>query len=88
MAKRTRWLLALGALAAVLVSAGLFDLLGMSARQVRYEWELARLKREQARLLAQRERLKNDPTYVEGLIRTTFKRSKRGELVIPLNRDR
>ena len=42
------------------------------------------LKAQHERLSAEQARLASDPTYVEGLIRTTFKVAQPGEYVVPL----
>lgn len=58
---------------------------------LRLSWDervLARRMREleatHQRLTDEQQRLASDPVYVEGLIRSTFKMSKPGELVVPL----
>ena len=84
MAKRTRWIIGLGVLAGLLVGPAIVELSRLSLQQYRLERQLEALRREHERLMAQRERLQSDATYVEGLIRTTFKQARKGELVIPL----
>jgi cell division protein FtsB len=78
------------ATAGVLVSLALMTpLLAQIARGTVEEWRLdrrlAQVERERARLTEEQRRLKDDPTYVEGLIRSTFKLAKPGEVVIPLS---
>ena len=80
-----RWL-AWGALAAaMLLGPGLAELARLRWRQRSLDRELAALRAQQEQLAAERTRLETDPAYVEGLIRTTFKQSLPGELVIPLD---
>ena len=87
MAKRTRWLLGLGIAVLVLFGPGAFWLLRMEIRQRQLDRQLARLKVQQEQLAAEEARLRSDPAYVEGLIRTTFKFAKPDELVIPLEEE-
>ena len=82
-----RWL-AWGALAtAMLLGPGLVELVRLRWRQRSLDRELAALRAQQEQLAAERTRLETDPAYMEGLIRTTFKQSLPGELVIPLESD-
>ena len=85
MEKRTRWIVGLvGVLAVVLIGPASVDWIRLSLRQRQIDRQLEALKQERARLLAQQARLQTDPTYVEGLIRSTFKQARRGEYVIPM----
>ena len=84
MAQRPRWLLSLGLVAMVLFGPGAVWLLRMEIRQHQLDRQLARLKAQQEQLAAEEARLRSDPAYVEGLIRTTFKFARPDELVIPL----
>jgi cell division protein FtsB len=59
----------------------------LSWEQRRLDRQLAQLKAAHAQLTAEETRLRTDPAYVEGLIRTTFKYAKPGEFVIPLDGD-
>ena len=83
---RTR---AAAAMAGLAVLALFAPLLGHIASASLEEWRLdrrlAELRREHAQLTEERQRLQDDPTYVEGLIRSTFKLAKPGEIVIPLS---
>ena len=85
MANRTRWIVGVGLLVALLVGPGLIEQARLSLRKHSLERKLAELSEKQKRLVAERERLKNDPVYLEGLIRTTFKRALPGEYVIPID---
>ncbi len=77
------------AAAGIVIVAALFaPLLIQIARASVEEWRLdrrlAQVQQERARLIEEQRRLNDDPTYVEGLIRSTFKLAKPGEVVIPL----
>ena len=85
MDKRTRWLLRIGLVALVLFGPGIYELIRLSIRQYRLDQRLAAIHAEHERLAKEQERLQSDPAYLEGLIRTTFKVSQPGELVIPLD---
>ena len=85
MRKRVRWALGFGVVGLLLFGPGMYELMRLSIIQHRLDRRLAQLTAEQARLTAERTRLQTDPTYVEGLIRSTFKVSQPGELVIPLD---
>ena len=54
-------------------------------QQHRLDRQLARLQAAHAQLTVEEARLRSDPAYVEGLIRTTFKYAQPDELVIPLD---
>ena len=84
MEKRTRQFIGLGLVALVLFGPGAVWLIRMEIRQRQLDRQLARLKTKQEQLAAEETRLRSDPAYVEGLIRTTFKFAKPDELVIPL----
>ena len=85
MAKRTRWFIGLGVLVTALVGPGIIDLARLTHQQHQLDRQLEALRLEHERLLAHRERLQTDPTYVEGLIRTTFKQARPGEYVVPID---
>ncbi|MBI4342610.1 MAG: septum formation initiator family protein [Candidatus Omnitrophica bacterium] len=57
----------------------------LSLEQRRLDRQLAALTAEQERLTREQQRLESDAAYVEGLIRSTFKLSQPGELVVPLD---
>ena len=59
----------------------------MMARQRKLDRRLAELASRKARLTEEQKRLETDPGYTEGLIRSTFKMSLPGELVVPLSKD-
>ena len=87
MAQRPRgisWAIGAGLL---LFGPGLVAMARLSWEQRRLDRQLAQLKAAHARLAAEETRLRTDPAYVEGLIRTTFKYAKPGEFVIPLDGD-
>ena len=86
METRTRWLLGVGLAGLVLFGPGTYELIRLSIRQHRLDRQLAALKAEHERLAKEQERLQSDPAYLEGLIRSTFKVSQPGELVIPLDK--
>ena len=82
---RTRWMLAAAGVGLVLFGPGLFEVVRLSLAQRRLDRRLAEVEAQRARLTAEQERLESDPSYVEGLIRSTFKMAQPGELVIPLD---
>jgi cell division protein FtsB len=70
----------------MLFGPGAYELIRMDLRQRQLDWQLRRLQEQEAALAREDLRLRSDPVYVEGLIRTTFKYAKPGEYVIPLER--
>ena len=88
MGKRKRRALIVGIVALFLFGPGVFDLICLSFRQHQLDKKLAKLKAEEERLSAIEERMRSDPVYVEGLIRSTFKLAKPGEFVVPLDNNR
>jgi cell division protein FtsB len=56
----------------------------LSLQEKQLQKQLAVLEERRQRLVEQKQRLVDDPVYVEGLIRSTFKHAKPGEYVIPL----
>ena len=85
METRTRWLLGIGLVSLVLFGPGTYELIRLSLQQYQLDRRLNALKAEHERLTKEEARLQSDPTYVEGLIRTTFKVAQPGEYVIPLD---
>ena len=81
---RTAWGISAGLLGLILFGPGLYELVRLSLIQRRLDRRLSQLAAEQERLTHEQDRLQHDPTYVEGLIRSTFKWSQPGEIVIPL----
>jgi cell division protein FtsB len=82
---RTRRALALGIVAvAALFAPFAVQITSASLEEWRLDRRLAQVSRERKQLIEERRRLNDDPTYVEGLIRSTFKLAKPGEIVIPL----
>ena len=77
-----QWGCVAGLLAAVLFGPGAVEWGRLSWQTHRLDRRLAALEEERSRLTETRKRLENDPSYVEGLIRTTFKWAQTGELVI------
>ena len=68
-----------------LFGPGIFDLACMMARQHKLDLQLADLASRKEQLTYEQKRLESDPGYMEGLIRSTFKWSRPGELVVPLS---
>ena len=87
MASRASWLLGLSAAGAIVFGPGLVQQLQMSLRQRAVDREVKQLEAAHQALLEERRRLTSDPAYVEDLVRSTFKVSKPGELVVPLEDD-
>ena len=73
-----------GTIVLLCMAPGLAELASLSLKQYQLDRQLAQLTAQEQALLAEQERLQRDPVYVEGLIRSTFKYAKPGELVIPL----
>ncbi|MBI2105106.1 MAG: septum formation initiator family protein [Candidatus Omnitrophica bacterium] len=82
--RRRRWALWLGLIGAALFGPGLYEWSRLSFRQWQLDRQLAELNKRHEALTLERQRLESDPSYVEGLIRSTFKVAEKGELVIPL----
>ena len=80
--RRTRLILLA---AALLLGPSLAQLAVMQVQDYRLSRELRRRQAVYDSLRAERERLQHDPVYVEGLVRSTFKVAKPGELVVPLS---
>lgn len=86
MDKRTAWLVGISG-AALLFGPGLIQLARLSWQRRVLDRDVRRLEAAHAALLQERGRLTSDAVYVEGLIRSTFKVAKPGELVVPLGSD-
>ena len=85
---RRRRVIALVAILGILVCGpGVYELVRLSWMEWRLNQRLAALSAQHQQLLEEQQRLQSDPTYVEGLIRSTFKLARPGELVIPLQDD-
>jgi len=82
MEKRKTRILGLAVAAAVIFGPGCFYLLQMAWQQHQLDRQTRDLERIRQRLVEEQERLVSDPVYVEGLIRSTFKLAKPGELVV------
>ena len=88
MVRRTRWIGTLALAAAILFGPGLYYYVRLSLLQWRLDRQLTALSAEHSRLAAEQARLQSDATYVEGLIRSTFKWARPGEYVVPLDSSR
>ena len=82
---RARWITGAGLIGTVLFGPGLVDLTRQALMQWRMDRRLAELSAQREQLTHEEERLRTDPGYVEGLIRSTFKVAQPGEYVIPLD---
>ena len=80
-----RWSLGVGLAAVALFGPGLVGWTTLTSRQHQLDRRLVVLSAEREGLARKQQRLETDPSYVEGLIRTTFKWAQDGELVIPLD---
>ena len=87
MNRRTHRALALGFVGLLIFGPGMVHLARLWLMQRKLDRRLAELSAQQDRLKQEQERLRSDPTYLEGLIRSTFKVAKPGEVVIPVPDD-
>lgn len=69
---------------AALVGRSGVEYVRLSLKEWRLNRQLDVVQSQYEDLLKRRERFQNDPAYVEGLIRTTFKQARKDEYVIPL----
>ena len=86
--KWRRWAAPVGILAALIFGPGFYQMVRLAMMEWRLDRRLAALAGEQDARTQEHERLTKDATYVEGLIRTTFKVAKPGEYVIALPKQR
>ena len=84
MNPRTPWAFVLGVLGLVIFGQGMYHLGRLWLMQRTLDRQLAELSDRQDHLKQEQARLQSDPTYLEGLIRSTFKVAKPGEVVIPV----
>lgn len=84
MATRSRWIIAVGVGLAVLFGPGTYEVVRLKLRVRTMDARLAGLAVRQEALRQEEARLREDPVYVEGLLRSTFKYAKPDEYVIPL----
>ncbi len=80
-----RWTFGVLIAVAAIFGPGLAQWVRLSWRERQLDGRLVRLSAERERLTQEQQRLETDPSYVEGLIRTTFKWAQKDELVIPLD---
>ena len=85
MKVRAGWGVPVGLAGLLVFGPGMFHLARLSLTQRKLDRRLADLASQQERLTQERARLQSDPTYLEGLIRSTFKVAKPGEIVIPID---
>ena len=85
---RARQVLAVSLVGLVLFGPGAYHLVRLALEQRRLDRRLATLAVQRERLTQEEKRLLSDPTYVEGLIRSTFKLARPGEYVVPLDAPR
>ena len=78
------WIVGVSVAGLLLFGPGLYEWARLALLQRRLDRRLAELAAQQEQLTQEHQRLHSDPTYVEGLIRTTFKLARPGEYVIPL----
>ena len=79
------WIAAAGALVSLTLGPGIVQWSRLRLTQWHLDRQLAHLSAERQQLLEEQQRLQSDPAYVEGLIRSTFKVSRPGEYVVPLD---
>jgi cell division protein FtsB len=84
---RRPWIIGVSVALVIVFGPGWLHGLRLAWRRHVVERKLQRLEAVHQELAQEHERLTSDPVYVEGLIRSTFKVAKPGELVIPLDAD-
>ena len=84
MKKRHARIVSLLVVAAVIFGPGAYQVVRLSWKARVLERRQRELEVARQRLNTEQQRLASDPVYVEGLIRSTFKVAKPGELVVPL----
>ena len=85
MKTRVGWRVLVGLAGLLVFGPGMFHLARLSLMQRKLDRRLADLTSQQERLTQEQARLQSDPIYLEGLIRSTFKVAKPGEIVIPVD---
>ena len=85
MLTRNPWIRVVAVVAILAFGPGLLHLLHVSWQQRVADRKLRKLEAAHRALVSEQERLTNDPVYVEELARSTFKVSKPGELVVPID---
>ena len=85
MKVRAGWGVPVGLAGLLVFGPGMFHLARLSLMQRKLDRRLADLSARQDQLTKEQARLQSDPTYLEGLIRSTFKVAKPGEVVIPID---
>ena len=81
------WILGISLVGLLLFGPGFYEWARLSLMQRRLDRRLAELAAQHEQLEREHERLQSDATYLEGLIRSTFKLAQPGELVVPLDPD-
>ena len=66
----------------VLFGPGTYELIRLHIMEYQLDRRLAQVSTQQQQLLKEHRRLTSDPTYVEGLIRSTFKVARPDEMVV------
>lgn len=84
MAQRARWIFVSFLLGLFLFGPGLWELIRLSRIERQLGDRLAELSQERELLLLEEHRLRNDPTYLQGLRHTTFKETTADEYTIHL----
>ncbi len=84
MEKRKAQIIGLSVAGLVIFGPGFACLIRQAWQQHQLDHKRQRLQATHDALVREHERLASDPGYVEGLIRSTFKVAKPGELVVPL----
>ena len=66
----------------VLFGPGTYELIRLHVMEYQLDRRLVQVSAQQQQLLQEHQRLTSDPTYVEGLIRSTFKVARPDEMVV------
>ena len=85
MLKNASWLFVIALVTFLCFLPSFTQMQNVKARNVEYEKRLSELKVEHVQLLKEKERLENDPVYLEKVAREKLGLIKQGEVVYRVN---
>ncbi len=85
MLKNASWLFAIALVIFLFFLPSFTQMQNVKARNVEYEKRLKELEVQRAQLLQEKERLENDPVYLEKVAREKLGLIKQGEVVYRVN---